>query len=74
MTARRGVALAGLLYFALSIVPLTAQSVMWGFLVAGALALFALGRCLIDAEAGLLASLLFATAPFVVFSLGTWTR
>jgi hypothetical protein len=60
---------AGLLYFALPIVPLTAQSVIWGFLVVGVLALFGLGRRLIDAEAGLLAALLFATAPFVVFSL-----
>jgi 4-amino-4-deoxy-L-arabinose transferase-like glycosyltransferase len=60
---------AGLLYFALPIVPLTAQAVMWVFLVMGALALYGLGRRLIDADAGLLAAFLFATAPFVVFSL-----
>jgi hypothetical protein len=60
---------AGVLYFALPIVPLTAQAVMWAFLVVGALALYGLGRHLLDAEAGLLAALLFATAPFVVFSL-----
>jgi hypothetical protein len=60
---------AGLLYFAFPIVPLTAQAVMWAYLVVAVLALFGLGRRLIDAEAGLLAALLFATAPFVVFSL-----
>jgi hypothetical protein len=60
---------AGLLYFALPIVPMTAQAVMWVFLVAGALSIWGLGRRLLDAEAGLLAAFLFATAPFVVFSL-----
>jgi 4-amino-4-deoxy-L-arabinose transferase-like glycosyltransferase len=60
---------AGLLYFALPIVPLTAQAVMWAFLVAGALAVFGLGCRLVDPDAGLLAAFLFATAPFVVFSL-----
>lgn len=60
---------AGLLYFVFPIVPLTAQAVMWGFLVLAALALYGLGRRLLDADAGLLAAFLFASAPFVVFSL-----
>ncbi len=60
---------AGLLYFVLPIVPLTAQAVIWGFLVVGTLAVFGLGRRLLDDDAGLLAAFLFATAPFVVFSL-----
>jgi 4-amino-4-deoxy-L-arabinose transferase-like glycosyltransferase len=60
---------AGLLYFALPIVPLTAQAVIWAFLVVGTLAVFGLGRRLLDADAGLLAAFLFATAPFVVFML-----
>jgi hypothetical protein len=60
---------AGLLYFALPMVPLTAQAVMWAFLVVGTLAVFGLGRRLLDPDAGLLAALVFATAPFVVFSL-----
>jgi 4-amino-4-deoxy-L-arabinose transferase-like glycosyltransferase len=60
---------AGLLYFALPIVPLTAQAVIWAFLVLGTLAIFGLGRRLLDADAGLLAAFLFATAPFVVFML-----
>jgi hypothetical protein len=60
---------AGLLYFVLPVVPLTAQAVMWAFLVVGVFALFGLGRRLLDADAGLLAAFLFATAPFVVFSL-----
>jgi len=42
---------------------------MWGFLVVGTLAVFGLGRRLLDPAAGLLAAFLFATAPFVVFSL-----
>ncbi|MGH7397455.1 MAG: LmeA family phospholipid-binding protein [Candidatus Rokuibacteriota bacterium] len=60
---------AGLLYFAVPMVPLTAQAVIWTFLVVGALAVFGLGRRLLDADAGLLAAFLFVTAPFVVFSL-----
>ena len=60
---------AGLLYFALPIVPLTAQAVIWAFLVMGTLAVFGLGRRLLDPDAGLLAAFLFATAPFVVFML-----
>ena len=60
---------AGLLYFALPVVPLTAQAVIWAFLVLGTLAVFGLGRRLLGAGAGLLAAFLFATAPFVVFML-----
>jgi hypothetical protein len=60
---------AGLLYFALPVVPLTAQAVIWAFLVIGTLAVFGLGRRLLDPDAGLLAAFLFATAPFVVFML-----
>jgi hypothetical protein len=42
---------------------------MWLALVAGTLAVFGLGRRLVDPGTGLLAAFLFATAPFVVFSL-----
>ena len=60
---------AGLLYFVFPVAPLTAQAVVWGFLVMGTLAVYGLGRRLLDADAGLLAAFLFATAPFVVFML-----
>jgi len=60
---------AGLLYFVLPVAPLTAQAVIWGFLVLGTLAVYGLGRRLLDGDAGLLAAFLFATAPFVVFML-----
>ena len=60
---------AGLLYVALPVAPLTAQAVIWAFLVVGTLAVFGVGRRLLDADAGLLAAFLFATAPFVVFML-----
>ncbi|HKC06002.1 MAG TPA: glycosyltransferase family 39 protein [Methylomirabilota bacterium] len=60
---------AGLLYFAFPVVPLTAQALIWVFLVVGTLAVFGVGRRLLDPGAGLLAALLFATAPFVVFML-----
>jgi len=60
---------AGLLYFALPAVPLTAQGVIWAFLVLGTLAVYGLGRRLLDADAGLFAAFLFGTAPFVVFML-----
>jgi len=60
---------AGLLYFVFPIVPLTAQSVMLGFMALGLAAVFALGRRLFDPETGLLAAFFFGTAPFVVFSL-----
>ena len=59
----------GLLYVAMPVAPLTAQAVIWAFLVVGALAVFGVGRRLLDADAGLLAAFLFATAPFVVFML-----
>lgn len=59
---------AGLLGFVLP--PLAAaHAVMWAALVLGTLAIFGLGRRLLDPAAGLLAAFLFATAPFVVFSL-----
>jgi hypothetical protein len=60
---------AGLLYFVFPAVALTAQAVMLGFLAVGLGAVFALGRTLWDARAGLLAAFFFGTAPFVVFSL-----
>lgn len=59
----------GLLYFLLPVTPLTAQLVLWGFLAVGTLAIWGVGRRLLDPTAGLLAAFLFATAPFVVFSL-----
>src|SRR5215468_3216861 len=59
----------GLAYFVLPVTPLTAQLTMWGFLVAGTLAVWGLGRRLLDAQAGFVAAIMFATAPFVVFSL-----
>ncbi|HLF48504.1 MAG TPA: glycosyltransferase family 39 protein, partial [Methylomirabilota bacterium] len=63
---------AGLLYFIFPVVPLTAQSVIWAFLVVGALAIYGVGRRLMDGPTGLLAAFLFATAPFVVVSLLTF--
>ena len=59
---------AGLLGFALP-PRAAAHAVMWAALVLGTLAIFGLGRRLLDPAAGLLAAFLFATAPFVVFSL-----
>jgi len=60
---------AGLLYLVLPIAPLTAQAVMMAFLALAMAALYGLGRRLADAETGVWAAFLFATAPFVVFSL-----
>ena len=60
---------AGLLYFVLPIAPLTAQAVMMAFLALAMAALYGLGRRLADVETGVWAAFLFATAPFVVFSL-----
>ena len=59
----------GLAYFVLPVTPLTAQFTIWVFLVAGTLAVWGLGRRLLDDQAGFLAAFMFATAPFVVFSL-----
>jgi hypothetical protein len=61
--------LAGLLYFVAPVVPLTAQSVMLAFLALGTVGIFGIGRRLDGVETGLVAALLFATAPFVVLSL-----
>ena len=60
----------GLAYFVGPVTPLTAQSVIWGFLVIGTFAVWDAGRRLLaDEAAARLGALLFATAPFVVFSL-----
>src|SRR5262249_53298198 len=64
--------LAGLLYFVAPVVPLTAQSVMLGFLAIAILAIFELGRRLDGDLTGLLAAFFFAPAPFVVSSLTTF--
>ncbi len=63
---------AGLLYFVFPVAPLTAHSVLWAFLVVGVLAIYGVGRRLMDGPTGLLAAFLFATAPFVVVSLVTF--
>ena len=60
---------AGLLYLVFPIAPLTAQAVMMVFLAIAMASIYGLGRRLADTETGLWASLIFATAPFVVFSL-----
>lgn len=60
---------AGLLYFVFPVTPMTSQAVMLAFLALGLASVFALGRHLLDTEAGLLAAFLLGTAPFVVFSL-----
>jgi hypothetical protein len=57
-----------LLYGLFPVTPLAAQSVMLGFLGLALVSLFVLGRRLFDPGTGLLAALLFGTAPFVVFS------
>lgn len=60
----------GLAYFVGPVTPLTAQAVIWGFLVIGTFALWDAGRRLLaDEAAARLGAALFATAPFVVFSL-----
>jgi len=59
---------AGLLYFLFPITPLISQSVMLAFLGLALVSLFLLGRRLFEAPTGLLAALLFAAAPFVVYS------
>src|SRR5262245_43971198 len=60
---------AGLLYFAFPVTPLTAQAVMLAFLALGLAAVYHVGRRRWDERPGLLAALLFGTAPFVIFSL-----
>jgi dolichyl-phosphate-mannose-protein mannosyltransferase/DUF2993 family protein len=60
---------AGLLYLVFPIAPLTAQVVMMVFLAIVMASIYGLGHRLSDTETGLWASLIFATAPFVVFSL-----
>ncbi len=60
---------AGLLYLVFPIAPPTAQAVMMAFLGLAMAALYGLGRRLADVETGVWAAFLFATAPFVVFSL-----
>ncbi|HKZ06803.1 MAG TPA: LmeA family phospholipid-binding protein [Methylomirabilota bacterium] len=60
----------GLAYFVGPVTPLTAQAVIWGFLVIGTFAVWEAGRRLLaDEAAARLGAVLFATAPFVVFSL-----
>ncbi len=59
---------AGLLYFALPVTALVSQSVMLGFLGLALVSLFLLGRRLFDAPTGLLAAVLYGTAPFVLYS------
>ncbi len=46
-----------------------AHTLMWLALVVGTLAIFGLGRRFLNPGSGLLAAFLFATGPFVVFSL-----
>jgi hypothetical protein len=61
---------AGLAYFVAPVTPLTAQTVIWGFLVLGTLAVWGVGRRLFgDRPAAWVGALVFATAPFTVFSL-----
>lgn len=59
---------AGLLYLLVPVTPVTSQAIILGFLGVGLLAIFLLGRLLFDSQTGLLAALIFGTAPFVVFS------
>jgi 4-amino-4-deoxy-L-arabinose transferase-like glycosyltransferase len=60
---------AGLLYLVFPVAPLTAQSVMMASLALAMAAIYGLGRRLGNARAGFWGALIFATAPFVVFSL-----
>ncbi|MBI4590968.1 MAG: LmeA family phospholipid-binding protein [Candidatus Rokubacteria bacterium] len=59
---------AGLLYLVFGVTPLTSQALMLVFLGLALVSLFLLGRRLFDAPTGVLAALLFGTAPFVVYS------
>src|SRR5262249_40034785 len=60
---------AGALYLLSPITPLTAQVVMMGALALAIACVDGLGCRFADAETGLWAAVLLATAPFVVFSL-----
>lgn len=60
---------AGALYLLTGAHPLASQAVILAFLAIGLCALFALGRRLFDDATGLLAALIFGTAPFVVYSV-----
>ncbi len=59
---------AGLLSLLFPLTPLTAQSVILFFLALALVSLLLLGRRLFDSSTGVLAALIFGTAPFVVFS------
>jgi len=59
---------AGLLSLLFPLTPLTAQSVILVFLALALVSLFFLGHQLFDSSTGVLAALIFGTAPFVVFS------
>ncbi len=59
---------AGVFSLLAGVSPLAGQAVILAFLATGLAALFALGRQLFDATTGLLAALIFGTAPFVVYS------
>lgn len=59
---------AGALYLLTGVHPLASQAVILVFLAVGLGALFALGQRLFDAETGIMAALIFGTAPFVVYS------
>jgi hypothetical protein len=59
---------AGILYLFAPAIPLTSQTVMLIFLAGALVSLYLLGRLLFDPATGLLAALIFGTAPFVVFS------
>jgi len=59
---------AGLLGLVFPFTTLTAQSVMLGFLALAFVSIFVLGRRLFDAPTGVVASLIFGAAPFVLYS------
>ena len=59
---------AGALYLLTGVHPLASQAVILAFLGIGLGALFVLGQWLFDAKTGILAALIFGTAPFVVYS------
>lgn len=59
---------AGALFGLAGVSPQAGQAAILAFLALGLASLFALGRRLFDAGTGLLAALIFGTAPFVVYS------